>query len=81
MVANHGTKEDDVMWFASKISGTAGVLGAEAIELRDWLLRFGCASEELRVVVTRLADWMATPPFPPLGRLLRTNFISPSGAG
>ena len=38
--------EDDVMWVASKLSGAAGALGAEAMELRNWLLRFGCASEE-----------------------------------
>ena len=36
--------EDDVPWVASKISGAAGALGAEAIELHNWLLRFGCAS-------------------------------------
>ena len=48
--------EDDITWVASKLSGTAGALGAEAMELRNWLLRFGCASEELRVVVTSLAD-------------------------
>ena len=29
------------------------------MELRNWLLRFGCASEELRFVVAILADWMA----------------------
>ena len=46
------------MWVASKISGTAGALGAEAIELINWILCLGCASEELRVVVTRLSDWM-----------------------
>ena len=33
--------------------------GAEAIELRNCLLCFGGDSEELRVVVARLADWMA----------------------
>ena len=36
--------EDDVTWFASKLSGAAGTLGAEAMELRNWLLRFGCVS-------------------------------------
>ena len=51
--------EDEVMWVASKLSGTAGALGAEVMELRNWLFRFGCASEELRVVVASLADWMA----------------------
>ena len=70
--------EDDVMWAASKLSGAVGALGAEAIELRNWLLCFGCVSEELRVVVASLADWMATPP--PLGCLSRTDGMSTSGA-
>ena len=56
-------KEDDVPWVASKLSGAVGVLGAEAIDLRNWLLRFGFLSEDLRVIVSRLADWMAN--FPP----------------
>ena len=51
--------EYEVTWVASKLSGVAGALGAEAIELRNWLLCFRCASEELRVVVDRLEDWMA----------------------
>ena len=29
------------------------------MELRNWLLRFGCESEEFRVVVASQADWMA----------------------
>ena len=56
--------EDDVLWVASKLSGAAGVLGADAMELRNWILLFGCASEELRVIVARLADWMANSPLP-----------------
>ena len=32
--------EDNATWVASKLSGTAGALGAEAMELRNWLLRF-----------------------------------------
>ena len=59
--------EDDVMWVASKLSSAAGTLGAEAMELFNWLLRFGCASEELWVVVASLAEWMANSS-PPLGR-------------
>ena len=46
--------EDDVMWVVSKLSGTAGALGAEAVELINWLLCFVCLSEELRVVVARM---------------------------
>ena len=34
--------EDDVMRVASNISGAAGVLGTEEIELRNWLLCFRC---------------------------------------
>ena len=56
--------EDSMTWVASKLSGAAGALGAEAIELHNLLLRFGCASEELRVAVARLDDWVATPPPP-----------------
>ena len=72
--------EDDVTWVASKLSGAADVLGSEAVELRHWLLRFGCASEELRVVVARLADWMANFS-PPLGRLSRIDGMPPSSTG
>ena len=57
-------KEDDVPWVASKLSGAVGVLGAEAIDLRNWLLRFGFLSEDLRVIVSRLADWMDNFPLP-----------------
>ena len=58
--------EDNVTWVVSKLYGTADALGVEAIELQNWLLRFGCGSEELRVVIASLADWMANS-FPPPG--------------
>ena len=51
--------ENNVTWVASKISGAAGALGDEVIELRYWLLCFGCALEEFRVCVTNMADWVA----------------------
>ena len=41
------SSEDDVAWVASKISGTVGALGAEAIEMRNWLLCFGCVVSDL----------------------------------
>ena len=71
--------EDDVTWVASKLSGAAGAMGAEAMELRNWFLCFGCASEEFRVVDASLADWMDNSS-PPLGLLSRTDGMSPSGA-
>ena len=57
--------EDDVTWVASKLSGAAGALGAEVTELRNCLLRFGCASEKFRGVIASLADWIAnsSPPW------------------
>ena len=60
--------EDDITWVASKLSSTAGVLGAEAIDLRNWVLRVGWESEYLRVVVVRLDDWMdnSSPQEPPI---------------
>ena len=37
--------EDYITWVVSNISGAADALGAEAIELRNWFLSFGCATE------------------------------------
>ena len=71
--------EDDVAWVASKLSRAAVALGAQAMELRNWLLRFRCASENFTVLVDSLDDWMANPP-PPLGRISRTDGMSPSSA-
>ena len=51
--------DDDVMWVASKLSGASGELGAEVVELSNLLLCFGCASEDFRVVVANLADWVS----------------------
>ena len=48
--------EDEVTWVAYKISSTARVLGAEAIELSNWILRFGYALKEFRVVFANMAD-------------------------
>ena len=60
------------MWVVSKISGTTGALGAEVVDLRSWLIHFRCASEELRVVIFKLAEWMSnsSPPGSPIVHLL-----------
>ena len=36
--------EDDVTWMISKLLDAAEALGAEAIKLEHYLLRFDCAS-------------------------------------
>ena len=43
---------------APKISGAEEVLGAEALEINNWILRFGCASEELRIEVAGISDFL-----------------------
>ena len=70
--------EYDVTWVVSKLSGAAGALGSEAMELRHWFLRFGCASEELRVVVASLADWMAnsSPPWAAYCALIACRLVA-----
>ena len=35
--------EDDMTWIASKLSGAEVMLGAEEIELCNWIILFGCA--------------------------------------
>ena len=73
--------EDDVTWVVSKLSGALGALSVEEIEPINWILRFGCLSEELRVIAARLDDWMDNypPPPPPMDRILRTNGMSSGG--
>ena len=70
--------EDEVTWVASNISGAAGALGAEAMELRNSLVCFRCVSEELRVVVARLADWMAnsSPPWAAYRTLMKCCLVA-----
>ena len=57
--------EDNVTWVVSKLSEAARALVAESIELRNWLIRFGCKLEDFRFVVTDMADWMdnSSPPW------------------
>ena len=50
------------------------------IELRNWLIRFGCALEELVVVVDKMAEWLANSS-PPLEHLSRTNGLQPISYG
>ena len=52
--------DNDVTWVASMISCAAGALGAEILEFTNWLVFFRCVLEEIRVVIARLAYWMAS---------------------
>ena len=61
-----------------KLSGAACALGAEAIELSNWLLRFGCLSEYFRSVVAILEDWMAnsSPPWAAYCALMACRLVA-----
>ena len=62
-----GFKEDEITWVVSKLSGSSGLLLEEAIELRNWLVCFGFTSEELRVIVPNLDEWISySPPLVPI---------------
>ena len=47
---------------ASRLSGATRVIRVEAIKVRNWLLKFGCASEELISVLAYMSDWLNPPP-------------------
>ena len=48
------------------------------MELRNWLLCFGCASKEFIVVVASLADWMAnsSPPWAAYHTLMECHLVA-----
>jgi hypothetical protein len=51
--------EDSVGKVAGRLSGSAGLGGADAYALSHWLLKFGTASRKLRVALAGLASWKA----------------------
>jgi len=50
---------------ASRLSGAAGCGGTDAVDLRNWLLRFGAQSETLRIEMAAWVEWLAneSPPY------------------
>ena len=74
-------REDDMKWVASKISGDARALGDEEIYLCNWIIHFGCTSEELRVGISDTADWNRNSYPTRAGRLSPPDGMFPSGSG
>jgi hypothetical protein len=50
---------DTVEKVAPKLSGSAGLGGTDAVDMRSWLLRFGTQSERLRHVLATFTEWLA----------------------
>ena len=43
---------------AGKLGGSAGLSGVDAVNLHNWLLRYGTASESLRTELAAWAEWL-----------------------
>ena len=63
--------DDTVTAVAGRLSGSAGPGGTDSVSLQHWLLRFGAASAELRLIVGDFVEWLGNGR-PPLGRLSGT---------
>ena len=50
--------EETVTEVAGRLSGGAGPRGAESVSLQHWILRFGAASAELRLIVGEFVEWI-----------------------
>ena len=70
--------EDDIIWVTSKLSGAAGALGVEEIELINWLICFGCMSEELSIPVANMDEWMynSSPPWAAYRALMSCRLVA-----
>jgi hypothetical protein len=63
---------------ASRLSGGAGPGGTDAVDLKNWLLRFGEESELLRTSLARLAEWLANehPPWVAYRALMACRLVA-----
>jgi hypothetical protein len=63
---------------ASRLSGAAGPSGTDAVELRNWLLRFGKESEALRQELAEWANWLANghPPWAAYRALMACRLVA-----
>ena len=51
--------DDMVTEVARQLSGGAAIFEMELVSLQYWLLRFGMASGELRMIVADFAEWLS----------------------
>ena len=52
-----GYRSDVVSAVAGRLSGGAGPGGTDSVSLQHWLLRFGAARGELRLIVAEFGEW------------------------
>ena len=70
--------EDTVEKVASQLSGAAGPGGTDAVDLRNWLLRFNEESKELRKEMAAWTNWLAnhSPPWAAYRALMASRLIA-----
>jgi hypothetical protein len=70
--------QDDVEAISSRLSGAAGPGGTDAVELSNWLLRFGTESEALRVEMAAWTNWLANthPPWAAYRAMMANRLVA-----
>ena len=70
--------DDTVTTVAGRLSGGAGPGGTDSVSLQHWLLRFGAASAELRLIVGEFIEWMSNgwPPWAAYRALMSGRLIA-----
>jgi hypothetical protein len=70
--------QDDVEAVSSCLSGAAGPGGTDAVELSNWLLRFGRESEALREEMAAWTNWLAntTPTWAAYPALMANHLVA-----
>jgi len=63
---------------AAKLSGAAGLGGTDAVDLRNWLLRFGAESAALREELANWCNWLAntSPPWAAYRALMACRLVA-----
>ena len=63
---------------ALRLSGAAGQGGTDAVDLSNWLLRFGVESENLRLELAKWTEWLAngSPPWAVYWALMMCRLVA-----
>ena len=69
---------DDVELISSRLSGGAGPGGTDAVDLSNWLLRFGAESDELRSEMAAWVNWLSNthPPWAAYKAMMANRLIA-----
>ena len=70
--------KDTVTAVAGRLSGGDGTGGTDSVSLQHWLLRFGAASVEIRLIVGDFVEWLGNgrPPWVAYRALMRGQLIA-----